>query len=102
MFLSRGTRIALRAFTGLVLAGLYFPLLYVMRLSVATSSGFAWPPSGFTTEHWKDAVHASGPREALLHSLTIAAWATLVALVLGSLAAAALTRFRFFGRNVLN
>jgi putative spermidine/putrescine transport system permease protein len=102
VFLSRTTRTVLRVFTGMVLAGLYFPLLYVMRLSVATSSGFAWPPSGFTAQHWKDAVHASGPREALLHSLTIAAWATLVALVLGSLAAAALTRFRFFGRDVLN
>ena len=102
MFLSRGARLSLRVFTGVVLAGLYFPLLYVMRLSVATSRGFTWPPQGFTLEHWSDARHATGPRDALIHSLTIAAWATLVALVLGSLAAAALTRFKFFGRNSLN
>ena len=45
MFLSRRARIALRLFMGLVLVVLYFPLLYVARLSVATSKGFAWPPS---------------------------------------------------------
>lgn len=102
MFVSRPARIALRAFTGLVLVVLYFPLLYVVRLSVAKSRGFAWPPSGFTLEYWSDATHASGPKTALWNSLTIAFWATLVALLLGSLAAAALSRHRFFGRNVVN
>ena len=46
MFISRPMRLALRLFMGLVLVVLYFPLLYVARLSVATSKGFAWPPSG--------------------------------------------------------
>lgn len=102
MYLSRPARTILRIFTGLVLGVLYFPLLYVMRLSVATSRGFSWPPSGFTLQHWRDATHADSPRTALVHSLTIAFWATLVALLLGSLAAAALTRYRFFGRNTVN
>ena len=102
MFLSRRARLALKVFTGLVLLVLYFPLLYVARLSVATSRGFAWPPSGWTLDHWADARHAQGPRDALVNSLTIAFWATVVALVLGSLAAAALSRHRFFGRNVIN
>jgi putative spermidine/putrescine transport system permease protein len=102
MYLSSTTRWLLRILTAGVLVILYFPLLYVMRLSVATSRGFSFPPKGFTGEHWSAAVHASGPREALLHSVTIALWATLVALVLGSLAAAALTKFRFFGRSTVN
>ncbi len=102
MHLSRGARTAMRLFTGLVVAVLYFPLLYVMRLSVARSRGFTWPPSGFTLDHWSAASHAEGPRDALWNSLTIAGWATLVALVLGSLAASALTRFSFFGRSVVN
>src|SRR5512134_923571 len=102
MFLSRPTRILLRGFTWLVIAVLYFPLLYVARLSVATSRGFSWPPSGFTLEHWSDARHAQAPRDALMNSLMIAFWATLIALVLGSLAAAALSRYEFFGRNSLN
>jgi len=102
MYLSRRARTALRLFTAFVVVVLYFPLLYVMRLSVATSRGFTWPPSGLTLAHWRAASHAGGPRTALLHSLTIASWATLVALILGSLAAAALTRFRFFGRDVIS
>lgn len=102
MFLSRRARLVLRLLTSLVVVVLYFPLLYVMRLSVAKSRGFTWPPSGLTLEHWRDTADAEGPRAALWHSLTIAFWATLVALVLGSLAAAALTRFRFFGRDVIS
>ena len=102
MFISRPMRIALRLFMGLVLVVLYFPLLYVARLSVATSKGFAWPPSGFTLDHWEEARHAQAPRDALMNSLMIAFWATLIALVLGSLAAAALSRYKFFGRNSLN
>lgn len=102
MFLSRRARLVLRLVTAAVLVVLYFPLLYVMRLSIAKSRGFSWPPSGFTLEHWADAVDADGPRTALWHSLTVAFWATVVALVLGSLAAAALTRFEFFGRNVIS
>jgi putative spermidine/putrescine transport system permease protein len=102
MHLSRTTRVVLRIVTALTLLVLYFPLLFVMRLSVATSRGFTWPPTGLTLEHWRAASHASGPRDALVHSLTIALWATVIALVLGSLAAAALTRFQFFGRNVIS
>ncbi len=65
VFISRPTRIALRVFMCLVLVVLYFPLLYVARLSVATSKGFAWPPSGCTLDHWSDARHAQGaPRRA--------------------------------------
>ncbi len=37
-----------------------------------------------------------------MNSVMIAFWATLIALVLGSLAAAALSRYKFFGRNSLN
>ncbi|MGQ0434913.1 MAG: ABC transporter permease [Microthrixaceae bacterium] len=102
MFLSRRARLVLRLLTSFVVVALYFPLLYVMRLSVATSRGFTWPPSGLTLEHWRATADAEGPRVALWHSLTIAFWATIVALVLGSLAAAALTRFRFFGREVIS
>jgi putative spermidine/putrescine transport system permease protein len=102
VFISRPARIALRLFMAAVLVVLYFPLLYVARLSVATSKGFSWPPSGWTLQHWADARHAQAPRDALLNSLTIAFWATLIALVLGSLAAAALSRYQFFGRSSLN
>lgn len=102
MYLSRGARWTLKVFTGLLLVVLYFPLAYVARLSFATSRGFSWPPSGWTTQSWSDTLDADAPREALVHSITIALIAMVIALVLGSMAASALTRFRFFGRNTVN
>src|SRR5690349_9078082 len=99
MYLSRPARWILRGFSVAVLGVLYFPLLYVMRLSIATTRGFTFPPGGWTLEHWSAALDARAPRDALGNSLVIAGWATAVALLLGSLAAAALHRFRFFGRN---
>ena len=42
------------------------------------------------------------PREALATSVSVALAATAIALVLGSLAAFALHRYRFFGRNGLS
>jgi len=99
MYLSRGTRIALRIVAGLVVAVLYAPLVYVARLSVNKAPNYAWPPRGFTLEWWDQAIHALGPQEALRHSVQTALWATAIALVLGTLAGFALSRFRFFGQG---
>jgi putative spermidine/putrescine transport system permease protein len=102
MYLSRRARIVLRVFALLVLAVLYAPILYVARLSVNTGKSYAWPPTGFTLEHWRHAFELDAPREAILHSVQTGLWATGIALVLGTLAAFALTRFRFFGKNVVS
>ncbi len=99
MYLSRPARIALRCFAAMVLVVLYFPLLYVARLSVNTGVNYVWPPKGWTLEWWDVAIHADGPREALLHSLQTGLWATGLALALGTLAAFALSRHRFFGHG---
>ena len=99
MYLSRTARILMRAFMLLVLVVLYFPILYVARLSVNTAKTYAWPPQGFTLEWWDQAIHASGPKTALLHSVQTASWATAIALVLGTLAAFALSRHQFFGQG---
>jgi putative spermidine/putrescine transport system permease protein len=99
VYLSRRARIALRCFSALALAVLYFPLVYVARLSVNTAANYAWPPSGFTLDWWDKAINSSAPREALTHSLETAGWATAIALVLGTLAAFALSRHRFFGQG---
>ena len=98
MYLSVRARVALRGFAALVLVVLYFPLLYVARLSFNTAANYAWPPTGFTLEWWRRHPR-SGPREALLHSMQTALWATVIALVLGTLAAFALSPLPFFGRE---
>jgi len=91
-----------RFVAGLTFAVLYAPLLIVAILSFNTSKSFTWPPSGVTLHWWSRAATESGPRDALLLSLKIGLCATAVALVLGTLAAFALQRFKFFGRDAVN
>jgi len=88
--------------TAVVLLLIYLPLALVVLNSFNTSKSFAWPPTGYTTEWWSRAWHSSGARHALLVSVQVGLLATVVSLVLGTMAALALTRSRFFGRNVVS
>jgi putative spermidine/putrescine transport system permease protein len=92
-------RVALIAFTGAVIAFLYVPLAVVARLSFNKAESLGWPPQGWTLESWRTAWEVDGPREALWNSVKVASLATVIAMVLGTLAAFALARFTFFGRN---
>jgi putative spermidine/putrescine transport system permease protein len=96
----------LKAFYGaatvVVLVIVYVPLALVLLNSFNTSQTFAWPPTGFTTEWWSHAWHSSGARHALWVSVRVGLVATAISLVLGTMAALALTRARFFGRNVVS
>ena len=102
MYLSRRSRLVLRVVTGVTFAMLYAPLLVVAVLSFNQSKSFSWPPSGFTLHWWNRAATESGPRDALYLSLKTGLAATAIALLLGTLAAFALQRFRFFGREAVN
>ncbi len=99
MTLSRGMRIALVGFTILALAVVYTPLALIVLNSFNASASFAWPPTDLTLHWWNVAAGATGVRNALLVSVEVAALATLVALTLGTMAAMALSRYRFFGRS---
>jgi ABC-type transport system involved in cytochrome c biogenesis permease subunit len=61
---------------------------------------FTWV--GFTLEHWKDAFSIPELNDALLKSIELAALATLIATILGTLLALALVRYEFFGRRAAN
>lgn len=102
MRLSRGLRAALTGFTLLVLVVVYTPLLLVMLNSFNADRTFGWPPKKLTLHWWDVAAHSEGARAALWTSLQVAAFATLIALVLGTLAAMALRRTQFFGRNAVS
>ena len=99
MYISRSARYVLGAFTAAVFVVLYFPIVYIARLSINKAGTYAWPPQGYTLHWWRAAWHAPGPREALLRSLQVASLATIIALGLGTLVSFALTRYRFIGRN---
>lgn len=102
MRLSRTARLLLRGFTYLGLAFLYLPLLVVVVLSFNKATSLAWPPSGLSLQWWERARQAQAPRDALWTSVKTALAATSIALVLGTLAAFGLHRYRFFGRSALS
>jgi putative spermidine/putrescine transport system permease protein len=88
-----------RVSAALVLVFLYVPLVIVVMYAFNDSIGQAWPIQEYTTKWFSAAWHSEQVREALPNSLVVATVATLFALALGSLAAFAVHRFRFFGRN---
>lgn len=102
MTISGFVRAALLAAVGLVLVVVYVPLVIVLVSSFNEESTFGWPPSGFTTKWWDAALHSQGALDAVRISAEVGLLATAVALVLGTLAAFALTRYRFFGRNTIS
>lgn len=102
MRLSRSAKFILGATTSLVLLFVYAPLLLVVINSFNADRTFGWPPRGFTLEWWGKAFDSAGVRDALMTSLLVAAVSTVVSLLLGTLLAMALQRYRFFGRDVIN
>jgi len=102
MTLSRPARIALWSALCVGLAAIYVPLLVVLVNSFNTSKTFGWPPSGFTLEWWRRTAANAGARSALLTSIEVALGATVIALVLGTMAAFAVQRYKFFGRETLS
>ncbi len=102
MTISRRARWILGVITAGVLAFIYVPLLVVLVNSFNASKTFSWPPTSFTLEWWQKAATNDGVREALLTSLKAGFGATLIALVLGSMVAFAVARYRFFGREPIS
>jgi putative spermidine/putrescine transport system permease protein len=102
MRLSSRQLISLRIATGAVLAFIYVPLLIIGIEAFNEARTLEWPPPGFTTEWFQRAFENTGARDAFLYSLRTAAIATSIALVLGSLAAIGVSRFRFFGREAVS
>jgi putative spermidine/putrescine transport system permease protein len=100
--LSRGARWLLRAAMALGLAVIYIPLSIVLINSFNADRTFAWPPPSWTTEWWTRAWDNEGARAALWTSVKAGLGATAIALVLGTLVALAVQRYRFFGRDALS
>lgn len=100
--LSRASTWALRGLVTLVLAFVYVPLAVVVANSFNSDETFSWPPRGFTLEWWQRAKDNTGMVDALQESVVVGLVATTVALVLGTLAAFALQRNRFFGREAVS
>ncbi len=102
MRLSLPARLFLWTIMGFGFAFIYVPLTLVVINSFNKNTSFAWPPTGFTTTWWSKAATNEGVRDAISRSVIVALAATTIALVLGSLAAAAIARYKFFGRDAIS
>ncbi len=96
------TRLVLRLATAGVLVFIYTPLVLVAVYAFNPTIAQTWPPEGFTTEWFVTAFRNPDVLDAFWSSIIAAAFATAVALVLGTLASLAVQRFAFFGRETVS
>jgi len=101
---NRATPLGLRisAIAGLLF--LHLPLALILLYAFTTEErSFQFPPPGYTTK-WFGVAWSERPDiwPPLYLSLEVAAIATVLAIIFGTLAAAALSRARFFGRETIS
>ena len=95
--------LGLKIATGLTLLFLHIPIAIIVLYAFTTQrSSFRFPPPSFTLEWFTAARNNPAIWESLRLSLGVALIATVVALLLGSLLAAAVSRTRFFGREAVS
>ncbi len=102
MRLSKGSRVLLRIAVGLGMAFIYIPLIVIVLYAFNSSKVLAWPPPGWTTHWFSQAFNNEAAREAFLTSLKAGVIASAIAIALGTLAALAVARHRFFGRETIS
>jgi len=100
--LSRPAKIFFAVCMFLGLGFIYVPILVIVINSFNVDKLFGWPPTGVTLRWWSIAFKDPGVRHALLTSLYVATVATLIAIVLGTLASYGIARFSFFGRDSIS
>jgi putative spermidine/putrescine transport system permease protein len=90
---------------GATIAALLFihiPLLLIILYAFSVDVNFQFPPSGYTTQWFGEAMGRADLWESVWLSVKVASIATLIAIVLGTLAAAALWKSTFFGKDYIS
>jgi putative spermidine/putrescine transport system permease protein len=86
-----------------VLLFLHLPFLIILLYAFTTDeAAYTFPPPGLTTQWFGVAWGRADFWRALALSLRVASISTVTAMVLGTLAAAAVYRSRFFGREAIS
>ena len=98
---TRFARIVLRIAAFGTLAFMYIPLFVIGLYAFNANVTQKWPIENFSTKWFSVAFHDEAVREALQLSVLAAIGATAIALALGTLAAMAVSRYSFFGREVV-
>ncbi|MDR7469735.1 MAG: ABC transporter permease [Armatimonadota bacterium] len=93
--------VALHLWLGTVLLFMLAPILFVFVYAFSSVSYAVFPPPGVSLQWFHKLFTQSDLLRAAANSLLVAAVATGVSLLLGTLAALGLVRYRFFGREAL-
>lgn len=82
---------------------MHIPILLIFVYAFTTEDKtFQWPPPGYTLKWFAVAWNRPDVWDALQLSLKVAAVSTAIAMVLGTLCAAAVSRSNFFGKEVIS
>lgn len=82
---------------------LHIPILLIFVYAFTTEErSYQWPPPGLTTQWFAVTWNRPDVWQALTLSVQVAAIATVIALVLGTLCAAAVSGTKFFGREAIS
>ncbi|RVB24107.1 ABC transporter permease, partial [Mesorhizobium sp. M7A.F.Ca.CA.002.10.1.1] len=82
---------------------LHLPILLIFVYAFTTEEkSFVWPPPGLTTQWFAVTWNRPDVWQALSLSVRVAAISTAIALILGTLCSAAVSRTRFFGRETIS
>jgi putative spermidine/putrescine transport system permease protein len=95
------TRVLLRLGAGVTLAFIYLPLVIIALYAFNERVTQRWPIEEYGTSWFSVAFHDEAVRAALKNSVLVGLGATVIALVLGTLASLAIARYSFFGREVV-
>jgi len=98
----RLARLAQQAWVGLILLFLFVPILLIFFYAFNSSNIQSWPIRALTLKWFGQTWSDPEVRSALALSLQAGLVATALALVLGSCAAFAIHRMRFFGRDTVS
>lgn len=99
---SRMSKISLQAIVLAVLLFIYAPLIVLILNAFNEGQISSWPIEGFSLKWWVVAYESQEIRAALLNSTLVALGAMVIAMVLGSLVAFALSKYDFFGKSTVN
>jgi putative spermidine/putrescine transport system permease protein len=93
----------LRLCAWVVVLFLHIPLALIILYAFSSEDKtYVFPPPGLTTKWFGVTLERSDVWQAMLMSAEVAMYSTAIALVLGTLAAGALARTNFFGKESIN
>jgi putative spermidine/putrescine transport system permease protein len=98
----RFSRMVFAVWAALIMLFLFFPIAIILVYAFNPSNIQSWPLHGLSTKWFSSTWHNTEMRQALWLSVRAGLFSTAIAIVLGSMAAFAVHRFRFFGKEAIS